>query len=118
MAVRVKLPQDFHIEEDFENIKIGIEMFEVLAGYNAPFLYAKIIGEDLCIKATAGPIKYEEVSSSLSDTANKLYSELKTKIMEESRKATKGSSQFVLKEEVREIVQRLMKRYLSSCNYQ
>jgi len=112
VAVRVELSHGFPIEEDFENIKIGIEMTPTLDGYDAPFLYAKVPSEG--IKVTAGRIKYGEASK-LSDISEKLYLELNTKLVEKSLKTTKGSSQLVLKEEVKGIVQRLIERYLSSC---
>ena len=110
MAVRVELPQGFHIEEDFENVKIGIEMARVLAGYDMPVLYVKIPSEG--IKITTRGISYGEVSNHPSATSEELYLKLKTEL---SEKTAKGSSQLVLKEGVKKIVLRLIKQYLSSC---
>lgn len=113
MAVRIELSHGFPIEEDFENIKIGIELSRVLAGYDVPFLYVKVPSEGIKV-ATSRGIHYEDASN-LSDISEKLYLELNTKLVEKSLETTNGSSQLVLKEGVTEIVQRLIKRYLSSC---
>lgn len=112
MAIKIKLPQDFHAEESFENIKVGIEPRD----HNIPFIYVKVPSEGIEV---AAPIKYEDILPlNLPAASEYFYCLLKGKLAGVSRENSKGSYQFLLKEGVREIILELIKKYFSSCEYE